>query len=384
MAVEYYARIYSRAGVELELLTGQLGDPTGANDGYSSLSYVKEVNGVGNGVITLNAQSGAVDVLAPNGVTELDAQVEFWRSDVENGIEPYCDFYGLLRDHEFYTDDNKVTHLIAYLDEQNDWLRREIVGYPANTANRSMFSAVATETILKTLVTRNATSSGTTGDGRIYNVDSWGANISVEADGATGTTQTKACFGRNLHEVLREIAEAGGLDFWLTKTGAQAWQFRTDALLGTDRTSAVTFALQYGNMRRPRLRTNRRAEKTVVVAGGQGIEDARLFVRRTGANYNASYNSSVGFLNDTRYSTAAGLNTAADERLEELRARDELTFDVIQVDNARYGLDYFLGDKVSAFYRGFSYTPQIHRVSIDVRDRGNQSPETIEVAMNNA
>lgn len=381
MAVDYFVKIYSRAGIEQELLTGRLGDPSSVYNGYTNLSYIKEVNGVGNGAIVIHAESGAIDSLVPAGVTELDAQVEIWRADADNGIDAYCDFYGLLRDHEFFTDDQGTTFLIAYLNEQSDFLRREIVGYPADTADRSLFSAQPTETILKTLVTRNATSSGTTGDGRIYNVDSWGANISVEADGAGGTTQTKACFGRNLHEVLFEVARAGGLDFSLVKTGAQAWEFRTDTLLGDDRSNEVTFALQYGNMRLPRLRTNRRAEKTVVVVGGRGQESTRTFVRRTGSNYNASYNSFVTFLNDTRYTTTAGLNTAGDERLEELRARDSLIFDVIQVDNARYGLDYFLGDKVTAYYRGFTYTPQVRKVSIDVRNRGTSSPEQINVDM---
>lgn len=383
MTATYEVRIKSRAGVLQEVVTGVLGDPNaGQNDGYSMLSYVKAVNEIGSGLVVLNAESALADVLAPNGEPVLDMQVEFWRSDSDNEIAPYCDFYGFLRDREYTTDDNGQIRLIAYLDEQSDYLRRAAIDYRANVANRTLFSAVAAETILKTLVTRNATSSGTTGDGRDRNVDTWGSYISVAADTAAGTTLTLSCMGRNLYEVLKEVAETGGLDFSLVKTGAQAWEFRTAALLGTDRSSGsstVTFSLPYGNMRRPGLRSNRRGEKTVVIAGGQGVDSARTVAVRTGTNHNATYNSFELFINASQYSTTAGLNTEADERLEELRARDALSFDVIQVPSTLYGKHYFLGDKVRAYFLGFSYTPQIRRVAVDVRSRGNQPTEQIQV-----
>lgn len=385
MTAIYEVRIKSRAGALQEIVAGALGDPgQGYNDGYFSLSYVKGVNEVGSGLLTLNADSAVADTVAPNGEPVLDMQVEFWRYDTENEIDNYCDFYGFVRDREYTTDDNGQSRIVVYLDEQNDYLRRAAIAYRAGIANRSLFSNVSTETILKTLVTRNATSSGTTADGRDRNVDTWGTYISVAADGAAGTNLTLSCMGRNLYEVLREVAETGGLDFSLVKTGAQAWEFRTAALLGTDRSASVTFALNYGNMRRPGLRSNRRSEKTVIIAGGQGIDSTRTIATRTGDNYNAAYNSTELFVNASQYSTTAGLETEADERLEELRARNTLSFDVIQVPSTLYGKHYFLGDKVRAYFRGFSYTPQIQRVAVDVRNRGNQPAEQIQVTASNA
>lgn len=383
MTAVYEIRVKSRAGALQEVLTGALGDPSeGQNDGYVILSYTKGVNEIGSGAFVINAESAVAETLCPLGVPTLDMQVEFWRRDPDESIDPYCDFYGFLRDREYETDANGQVRLIIYLVEQSDYLRRAIIAYPANTSNRTLFSAVATETILKTLVTRNATSSGTTGDGREANVDAWGAFVSVEADAAGGTTQTKACAWRNLYEVLREVAETGGVDFSFTRTGAQAWEFGVSSLLGTDRTSgsgAVTFSLVFGNMRAPTLRSNRRSEKTVAYAGGQGTDSSRTVERRTGTNYNATYNSYELFVNANQYSTSAGLQTEADARLEELRSRDSLSFDVIQVPSTLYGKHYFLGDLVNAYFRGFSFTPQIRRVSIDVRARGDSNPEQITV-----
>lgn len=383
MAAVYEVRIKSRAGVLREVLTGALGDPNeGHNDGYTQLAYVKEVNSIGSGMFVLNAESNVVDTLASSGEPELDTQVEFWRSDSDNEIEPYCDFYGFLRDREYTTDDNGQVRFVALLEEQSDLMRRAAILYRANIDGRSSFDNDPAETILKTLVTYNATSAGTTADGRDRNVDSWAANVSVATNTAAGTSLSRSYMGRNLFDVLREVAESGGLDWSLVKTGAQSWQFRTAALLGTDRstgTNTVTFSLPYGNMRRPNLRSNRRSEKTVVTIGGQGADNARVIRTRTGVNYNALYNSYEVFANGSQYSTSAGLDSEADERLDELRARDSLSFDVIQVPSTLYGKHYFLGDKVRAFFLGFSYTPQIRRVAIDVRARGNQSVEQIQV-----
>lgn len=383
MPATYEVRIYTPAGVQQEILLGQsgAGDGDNANAGWLGLSYSKGVNEIGNGAMAINVESGALSALATDGEPILDAQVEIWRRDDENGIEPYCDFYGFQRDRYYETDDNGNTVYVAVLQEQSDLLRRGAVLYRANVADRSLFSAVATETILKTLVTRNLTTSGTTADGRDRNVDAFGAFVSVAADTAAGSTQTLSCMGENLYEVLQSVANAGGLDFSLVKTGARAWQFRTAALLGTDRSTgagAVTFALQYGNMRRPNLRSNRQAERTVVTAGGQGVDSARAIRTRTGTNYDATVNSYELFINASQYTTNAGLDSAADERLEELRARDSLSFQPIQVPSTLYGLHYFVGDKIKAFFLGKSYTPQIRRVEISV-DTGNAQIESIGI-----
>lgn len=385
MSAIYEIRIYSQAGIRHATLTGSLKTPDNDEEqsGYSSLSYIKQVNSVGNGMFIINAESNVVSFLDPDGITILDAQVEFWRSDSENNIEPYCDFYGFLRDREYITDDNGITNFVAYMDEQQDYLRRAIVAYRAGVANRSLFSNVAAETVLKTLVTRNATNAGTTADGRDRNTDDWCDNISVVADGAEGGLVTVACADRTLFEVLQEVANSGGLDFGLTKTGALSWEFWTDTRMGDDHTADVIFAPNRGNMSRPRLRSNRRAEKTVAIVGGQSTGSSRAIRTRTGDNYNTLYNSFETFVNGSQYTTNAGLDSAGDERLEELRALDELSFDVIQVPSTLYGLHYRLGDTVSAYFLGFSYEPKIQRVAVDVRARGNQNPEQIQVTMAN-
>jgi hypothetical protein len=122
----------------------------------------------------------------------------------------------------------------------------------------------------------------------------------------------------------------------------------------------------------------------VAIVGDGGIDAARTVAIRTGTNHNATWNSFELFVNGSAGIGAAGLNSIGDSRLEELRAVDELSFGVIQVPSTLYGLHYVLGDTVTAYYRGFTFTPKIFRVAVDVRQRGNQNPEQIDVMVSNA
>lgn len=377
MAVEYRIDVKTRAGVLVaSLIGGGHSDPDKTKLPFRYLSYSTNVNAPGILQFGVNGEHEVI------GLLERDAQVEVWRRDAEASIDWYCDFYGLFVDEQRFSPTQEETEFTAYCVGQMDFLARSIVAYPTGVANRSKFTAVAAETILKTLVQYNATSSGTTGDGRVRNVDSWGSNLSIEADGAGGNSLTRDVAGRNLLDALQEIAAVGDLDFSLFKTGAQAWEFRTDTTLGDDRSADVTFALQYGNMRNPTLKRNRLGEATVAIVGGAGEETARTFRTRTGTNYHATYNSREVFLNESQSSSNNELDAAGDAALYLAEARDELTFDVIQTDALRYGRDYFLGDLVTGYYQGVTATKQITGVSVVWQDSGNQ-PETIKVLMEN-
>lgn len=378
MAVEYRLDIKTRAGIlAASLVSGGRSDPGKTKLPFRYLSYSANVNAPGMLTFGVNGQHEVVSLL------ERDSQVEVWRRDAAASIDWYCDFYGLFVDEQRASPTLEETEFTAYCVGQMDFLARAVVAYPVGVANRSKFTAAPAETILKNLVKYNATSSGTTGDGRIRNVDSWGANISLEADGADGNTLTRDVAGRKLLDALQEIAAVGDLDFQLVKTAAQAWEFRTDTTLGDDRTADVVFALQYGNMRDPILKRNRLGEVTVAIVAGAGEENARTYRTRTGTNYNASYNSRETFVNESQSSSNNELDAAGDAALYDAEARDELTFDVIQTDASRYGRDYFLGDLVTARYQDVEATKQIVGVTVVYQDSGGNQPETVKILTEN-
>lgn len=357
MATEYKVRVYDRTGT----LTHEIVD-------FYALAYSKRVNAPGMLTISLNGAHAVVSTIA------LDYQVEVWRRSVAEGIAWYCDFYGLFRDAQRAAGDGGNVVATLFCPGQMSLLGRSIVGYRTGVADRSEFTSAKAETIAKTLVLYNATTSGTTGDGRVRDVTLSG--ISNQADGATGNTLDVACSFQNLLSALQEISAVGGGDFDLIKTGGATWQYRWYAgQRGTDRSASVVFSLAYGNMASPVLRYNAIDERTVAIVGGQGEEDARAVVVRTGANYNAAYNAVETFVDGRNYTTTAGLNAQGDRQLSDSQARVSLEFDVLQTTATTYGQEYDLGDLVKAVFAEYSATKKIIGVSVSVTLSG----ETISV-----
>jgi hypothetical protein len=357
MATEYKVRVYDRTGA----LTHELTD-------YYALGYSKRVNAPGMLSISLNGEHDLVTSIA------LDYQVEVWRRNVEDDIAWYCDFYGLFRDAQRAAGDSGAVTATLYCPGQMSLLGRTIVAYRTGTADRAAFEATAAETIAKTLVTYNATSAGTTADGRIRDVDL--AGISVETDGESGETLDVVCSFQNLLSALQEVASIGGGDFDLVKTDAAAWEFRWyDGQLGTDRSASVVFSLGFGNMAHPVLRYNAIDERTVAIVGGQGEGTERAAAVRTGAHHDADYNSVEAFVDGRNYTTTAGLNAQGDRYLAGMQARVSLEFDVLQTTATTYGQEYTLGDLVSAVFAEYSATKKIVGVTVNV----SLSGETVSI-----
>lgn len=353
MSAVYQLRTYTSAGVLTAVITD-----------FISLSYVKGVNEPGVLSFVLNAEHDAIASLT------LDAQVEVWRRDVDAGIDWYCDFYGLWRGEERAANSDGTSYYTATCPGQLSLLARPIVAYYAATDGRNSFTADPAETIAKALVQYNATSSGTTGDGRLRDVTLSG--ISVQADAASGPSIDYACAWRNLLTALQEIAQVGGGDFDLVKTGAAAWEFRWyNGQLGTDRSATVTFALQYGNMANPKLVRSSVDERTVAIVGGQGEETSRNVTVRTGANYSAS-NSVEVFVDARELTLTASLDAKGDRELDTYQQRAQLSFDVLQVPSTLYGLHYGLGDLVTGYYQGVTATKVIQRVTVEIGEDGQE------------
>jgi hypothetical protein len=118
-------------------------------------------------------------------------------------------------------------------------------------------------------------------------------------------------------------------------------------------------------MANPTLRYRRLEEKTVAIVAGQEVAGVRSIESVTGTNYNADTNSYEIFVDGSDITTTAGLQNRGSVKLYELRAREELSFDVIQTPGSLYGLHYFLGDKVTGYFQGVSATKKIQSVSIN-------------------
>lgn len=367
MALYYHIRIYNASGALQYIVTD-----------FVALRYTNLVNAAGLCVFTVSGNHPIVSDL------DLDWQVEVWRSNPVDEDTPTgawaADFRGFFRDEMRNSDNDGQSFFTAYCPAQISLLGRRDIAWAAQTTDRTIFISEPAETIAKTLVDYNAGANATTGNGRIRTGTITG--LSVETDGASGNTLDWNCFGVNLLETLTAIARVGDGDFDLVKTGATAWEFRWyDGQLGTDRSASVRFSLPLGNMSNPVLRRHRMSERTVAIVAGQGEGSGRSFVTRTGENYAVGTNDIEMMIDARDVSTTNGLNARGDVRLDEVEARDDLTFDVIQTPASRYNYHYFLGDLVTGIYQGVSSTKKIHAVTIDFDAEGN---EQIIVELQNA
>lgn len=368
MGAEYYLKVIDTAGATQAIIADSLG-----------LAYTSRVNEPGLLRFTLGDGHSALSSIVHN------AQVEVWRRNDGIGLAWYRDFVGIIRGLTWETRDG-LTTLAVEAPGIMHLLSWRVVAYRAGTADRSEFAAVNAERVMKWLVTYNATSSGTTGDGRIVNATDGGGllsglyTIAVQADGNTGNAVTFTCPWRNLLAALQDVASVAGGDFDLVKTAATTFEFRWYASqLGTDRTATMIFALDRGNMADPKLTLSRVKERTLAVVAGQGEGASRAATTRTGADYGSTRNIEV-FVDARSAETTAAMNTQGDVALDEARARPEFSFGVLQVPNAYYGVHYFLGDRVTARYRGTSYTQKVQGVTVEFAPSGE---ERIQVELKN-
>ena len=357
MTASYKLRLHSAAGV----LVAEVTD-------FWNLSYTKRVNAPGMLRFKLSADHAAVALL------ENRSQIEVHRRNQDLGIDWYCDFYGLYLDqHRTYTDRATFT---ANCPGQIWLLGTRIAAWYAAIADRTAFTGDPAETIMKTLVDYNACANATTGNGRRR--DGAITGLSIQTDGVNGNTLDWNCAWKNLLTELQALALVSGGDFDLIKTAAQAWQFRWyTGQRGTDRSATVTFALERGNMANPYYRHSRINEKTVAIVGGQGEESSRDVVIRTGTDYAAGNDVEV-FVQATNRSTTAGYNAAGDKRLDELQARDEFGFDVVQTPACLYGDvaaggHYELGDLVTARAFGIERTHKFTAATIILNANGKET-----------
>lgn len=311
--------------------------PDGSKSGALSLAYTRRVNAPGFVQFALRGDHELIGELSPGW------RVEVWRDPAGQGWRR--EIAAIYRQPEWSFGDRKI--LVCLCPGLMSLLERRIVNWPANVANRTRFINIPGETIAKILVDYNAGPNATSANGRKR--DGAIAGLSVQADGGGGNLVDWYCAQENLLKTLQKLALVAGGDFDLAATGPTTCEFRFYAgQLGVDRSAEVTFAIERGNMANVRYRNTRIDERTVACVWGQGEDADRDYATVIGPGW-SSGNDIEAYINanDIDFGDTAGLQTRGDQAMQELRARDELEFAVLQVPSTLYGVHYNLGDLVS-------------------------------------
>lgn len=341
-------------------------DPSGNRQAvltdFDYLAYSKQVNNAGIIEVGIDGSHIILSSLADKW------QFEVWRKP--DGGAWGREISGIYRWFQWeYTDNPDVKIICDGILSMLGW---RIVSWKAGTTDRSQFTSTAAETIAKTLVKYNATSDASVANGRIR--EGAISGVSIQTDNGGGNSTDWYCAYANLLETLKDLSKIGGGDFDLVKTSTTTYEFRWySGQLGSDKTDSIIFALERGNMANPVYLNNRQREKTVAVVGGQGEGSDRLVVVRTGPNY-SSNNDVEEFVAATDVDTQSGLEARGDQKLDELKAIQSFGFDVLQTEGCRYGIDYVLGDLVTAIdpYTGSSVTVKVAKIAVGLNQDGKE------------
>lgn len=367
MATRYEVRVKDTDG----LIVARLAD-----NSIRRLEYTKRVNAPGQYSLRMDGDSPNVNLF------QMDGMIEVWRSDLAASpqIPWYLDFEGFHRIESRETRDSGLSVFVSQGPGYANLLnRRNIQFQPTSTgADKSG----AGETVIKEYADENV-GPGAVAPPRLFNGVTSG--LSIQANGAAGSSWEGSRAYRNLLDVLQEIGDATGVDFEVVGTGPAAYQFNAKAKpLGADRTTVglvpatglngagnapVIFALGFGNMGNPVYTLNRMAEVTAVSVLGQGKDTDRIVVQRvSAATTDTPWNVIESVANANQEEETAALNAVGDARLDKLQARETFTFEVVQTEASRLGREYFHGDQVTARYQAIERNKQIIGVTIAIQE----------------
>lgn len=359
-------------------------------DDYETINIEHIVNSGGYAAIYLPQDSINADVFG------LDYLVEIWRSVQDEGIDWYMEYIGLHRTSVWQTFETGKSLYSEYSEGLCDLLKRRIIAYYSGTSytDKNDFS----ETVMKEFVQENAGSSATSppriSDGVI-------SNLVVAVSGGAGANWSGAKAWRNLHDVLKEIAETTNFYFdveLLTQPGVSpvGFLFQTyEGLRGTDRretgldpstglnaagNAPIVFALEYGNIKTVVYSENRGDEVTAVYALGQGEGDARMvgYQEDATAIADSRWNKRETSRNSNSEKFYDDVVNTAKNILQERRKIIDFNFSVIQIPGYLYGKDYTWGDIVTGKYLNFRRDLMIERSQLVVN---SDSGETITITM---
>ncbi|MBN1287677.1 MAG: hypothetical protein JXB47_19920 [Anaerolineae bacterium] len=188
--------------------------------------------------------------------------------------------------------------------------------------------------------------------------------------------------GRDLLAVLQGIAKGSHVDFYVVHLDGGVLLFTANRPWGRDlryetnrceRSPYMLFAPERGNMENPELWEDEAALDGVYVAGF-GRSDAREVVFVPGASINATrFNRRFG-QTDARQlepGDTEGYELAGRAALAGQDAQYGLKFDVPETNNG-YGVEWDLGDWVSARFLGMTFDSKVEAVLVDLSASGER------------
>lgn len=340
---------------------------------YYQLSYAARLDG-GIGAFSMTLPKQYAQLFNEN---KKDYRVQIWRS--VNGRPLQLDGRTEFLTSNFTTDDNTVT---VTGESIQALLKRRIVAYPAGIAGLSTFTGF-TGDIMKEIIRTNFGSSinASLRDGSELN-----ANISqyltIAANKADGVSQSIGCSRRNVFDVINDLSqsswESGIYIVGLITSDGNALTFDTYAnQVGA--VKRIVLSAESGSAQNFTININRTDEVTFAVAGGAGIEQARIIQTafdQTRMNTSV-FNRMESFAENTQIKNATTLAYLANATVKVNRGITSISCDVVQTSSVYRGIQYNLGDYLPVWFDGKYYVMRLDIVEVSIS--GGQYTERIQL-----
>jgi ReqiPepy6 Gp37-like protein len=350
---------------------------------YSSIECAKAVNGVGALTFVVSSTNYPLDTFKVDGLVELwraskggSARLEF--QQVWFIRERYKVIAGNVRQWKI------VAYDLNFLLSNPNGDKGRIVAYPVDfsPSAASLTDAYtdkmgAADDMLKQIARENIGSSVVDTN---RNLTSY--YFGVQANTTLGATIHSQMARRNLLKLFQEICQASttvgtylAWDILCTvppnSGGAIAFELRTyTAQRGIDhRVSSdqpVLIGPDFGNLDNIELGFINTDEANYIYAGGKGEEAVRLTTTASDTNrINISpYNRREMWLDASQTDGPVALQDAADAALRTGRPVIYLTGQLIDTDQARYGIHWNWGDYVTAQVDGYSFDCRLDLINL--------------------
>lgn len=341
-------------------------------DDFKPLTIEHRINGYSNCTFSIDGQDSRISLF------KLDYFLEVWR---DIGDLKYIEFEGVHRSDQLQYTEGGHWIYTSYSRSFEDFLMRRCVMYrnlakvleaDGVTWHGYTLKNIAADDAMKEFVNENlgpGANNHVVGDPNTRLVNGAMPNFNIEPNTSQGPTYFANFSYLNLYEVLQKIAEATGVDFKVRRFSGNQFEFITRyPMLGSDKSATLVFSPEYGNMTIPSWTLTRTEEVNVVAVLGQGENTYRHALTFERASTMDSPWNRRETTHDSSNDTGQGFIDTSTEVLNNLKAKEEFTFSVMQTDASAYGYDYVLGDVCTVKFGAITKQKKVTGIVINVSD----------------
>lgn len=341
-------------------------------DDFKPLTIEHRINGYSNCTFSIDGLDSRINLF------KLDYILEVWR---DIGDVRYIEFEGVHRSDQLQYTEGGHWIYTSYSRSFEDFLMRRCVLYrnlakvleaDGVTWHGYTLKQTYADDVMKEFVNENlgpGANNHVVGDPNTRLVNGAMPNFNIEPNTSQGPIYFANFSYLNLYEVLQKIAEATGVDFRVRRFSGNQFEFITRyPMLGSDKSATLVFSPEYGNMTIPSWTLTRTEEVNVVAVLGQGENTYRHALTFESASTMDSPWNRRETTHDSSNDTGQGFIDTSTEVLNNLKAKEEFTFSVMQTDASAYGYDYVLGDVCTVKFGAITKQKKVTGIVINVSD----------------